>query len=369
MNPAQGRDNIECGWAFVAKSLDFGASWLYQRGNRGDSLNMTPDLDLQRHNTFGLPARARFGTTITHAGQLAPLLAEAAAMHLPLRVLGGGSNVVLRPHFEGVIALMGIAGRDIVGTHGDHTLVQIGAGENWHSIVEWTLGQGLPGLENLASIPGTVGAAPIQNIGAYGLELVDRFHSLQAFDATDNSIRSFDRDECEFAYRQSFFKRAPGRFIVLSVTLALPNDWRPNLAYPGLIDIPADADAKTIMDRVVAVRASKLPDWRVTGNAGSFFHNPIVEPEVAQAIAAEFPSSPRYPAADGRIKLSAAWLIERAGFKGHTHGAAGVSPNHALVVVNNGGATQAEITDLAAEIVAGVAARFGVQLVQEPELL
>ena len=330
---------------------------------------MTPDFDLQRHNTFGLPARARFGTTITHADQIGPILADAASRGLPLRVLGGGSNVVLRPHFEGVIALMGITGRDIIGTHGDNTLVQNGAGENWHSTIEWTLRQGLPGLENLASIPGTVGAAPIQNIGAYGLELVDRFHALQAFDTADNTTRAFNRDDCEFAYRQSFFKRTPGRFIVTSVTLALPNDWRPNLAYPGLIDIPADADAKTILDRVVAVRASKLPDWRVTGNAGSFFHNPIVEPEIAQAIAAEHPSAPRYPGAEGRIKLSAAWLIERAGFKGYTHGAAGVSPNHALVVVNNGGATQSEITELAAEIVAGVAARFGVQLVQEPELL
>lgn len=330
---------------------------------------MTPDFDLQAHNTFGLPARARFGTTITHADQLAPLFAEATAKNLPLRILGGGSNVVLRPEFDGIIAQMGIAGRNILGTHGDNTLVQFGAGENWHAIVEWTLAQGLPGLENLASIPGTVGAAPIQNIGAYGLELVDRFHALEAYDTLESTSRTFDRDDCQFAYRQSFFKRTPGRFIVTSVTLALPNDWQPNLSYPGLNDLPADADAKTIMDRVVAVRASKLPDWRVTGNAGSFFHNPIVAPEVADRIASEFPQAPRYPGEDGRIKLSAAWLIERAGFKGHTHGAAGVSPNHALVLVNNGGATQAEISDLAAEITAGVAARFGVTLVQEPELL
>ena len=330
---------------------------------------MTPDFDLQAHNTFGLPARARFGTTITHVGQLAPLLADAAAKSLPLRVLGGGSNVVLRPQFDGFMALMGIEGRHIVGRHGDQMLVQFGAGENWHAIVEWTLAQGLPGLENLASIPGTVGAAPIQNIGAYGLELVDRFHALQAFDTLDHTIRSFSRDACQFAYRQSVFKRAPGRFIVTSVTLALPIDWRPNLSYPGLSDMPADADARTIMDRVVAVRAAKLPDWRITGNAGSFFHNPIVEPHVAEALAVEFPQAPRYAAEGGRIKLSAAWLIERAGFKGYRHGAAGVSTNHALVLVNTGGATQAEITDLAAEIVAGVQGRFGIALVQEPELL
>ena len=330
---------------------------------------MTPDFDLQSHNTLGLPARARFGTIVTHADQLAPLLEEASARSLPLRILGGGSNVVLRPYFDGVIALMGIAGREIIGRRGDHTLVRLGAGENWHSIVEWTIAQGLPGLENLAAIPGTIGAAPIQNIGAYGMELVERFDSLLAFDTLDNTMRQFNRADCEFSYRQSFFKRVPGRFIVTSVTLALPNDWRPNLNYPGLSELPEGADARTIMDQVVAVRASKLPDWRKTGNAGSFFHNPIVTADIAEAIAAEHPGAPRYPGGEGRIKLSAAWLIERSGFKGHRHGAAGVSPNHALVVVNNGGASQAEISDLAAEIVAGVRTRFGVQLVQEPELL
>lgn len=330
---------------------------------------MTPDFDLQAHNTFGLPARARFGTAITQADQLAPLLAEAASDGLPLRILGGGSNVVLRPRFDGIIALMGILGRDRLGRHDGQTLVRFGAGENWHAIVEWSIAQGLDGLENLASIPGTVGAAPIQNIGAYGLELVDRFHGLEAYDTLDKATLNFDREQCQFAYRQSFFKRAPGRYIVTSVTLAFPDDWRPNLAYPGLSDIPADADAKTIMDRVVAVRASKLPDWRVTGNAGSFFHNPIVGASVAEAIAAEHPAAPRYPGGEGRIKLSAAWLIEKSGFKGFRHGSAGVSPNHALVLVNNGGATQAEISELAAAIVVGVKARFGVDLVQEPELL
>ncbi|WEK06533.1 MAG: UDP-N-acetylmuramate dehydrogenase [Candidatus Devosia phytovorans] len=330
---------------------------------------MTPDFDLKAHNTFGLPAHARFGTEITHAAELAPLLADAKSKGLPLRILGGGSNVVLRPQFDGIIGLMGIEGRDIIGRQGDHNLVQFGAGENWHSIVEWTVAQGLPGLENLAAIPGTIGAAPIQNIGAYGVELVDRFDSLLAFDTEDRSIRRFTRDECAFSYRQSFFKRKPGRFIVTSVTLALPVDWQPNLNYPGLSHIPADADAATILHGVAEVRGRKLPDWRMTGNAGSFFHNPIVPVEVAERLQAEFPEAPRYPAGEGLAKLSAAWLIERAGFKGFRHGNAGVSPNHALVLVNNGGATQSEISELAAMIVEGVETRFGVRLVQEPELL
>nr|WP_314260534.1 UDP-N-acetylmuramate dehydrogenase [uncultured Devosia sp.] len=330
---------------------------------------MTPEFDLQRHNTFGLPAHARFGTRITDPSELAPLLAEARGQGLPLRVLGGGSNVVLRPHFDGIIGLMAIEGREIIERQGNHTLVQLGAGENWHSIVEWTIAQGLPGLENLAAIPGTIGAAPIQNIGAYGVELVDRFDSLLAFDTEDQTIRRFTRDECAFAYRQSFFKRMPGRFIVTSVTLALPNDWQPNLAYPGLSHIAPDADAATIMAGVAEVRGRKLPDWRVTGNAGSFFHNPIVPADVADRLQGEFPQAPRYPAAEGQAKLSAAWLIERAGFKGFRHGNAGVSPNHALVLVNNGGATEGEISELAGMIVDGVRDRFGVGLVQEPELL
>lgn len=330
---------------------------------------MTPDFDLQAHNTFGLPARARFGTTVTAPEQLAPSLAEARGLGLKLRIIGGGSNIVLKPYFEGVIGLMGLMGRDILGPQGDATLVRLGAGENWDSVVAWTIAQGLPGLENLAAIPGTIGAAPIQNIGAYGLELVDRFHALEAFDTEDGVLRTFDRAACDFAYRHSAFKRVPGRFIVTSVTLALPRDWRPNLNYPGLADIPADADAATIMRTVTAVRAQKLPDWRKTGNAGSFFHNPVVDPAVADRIGAEFPQMPRYPAPEGRVKLSAAWLIERAGFKGHRHNGAGVSPNHALVLINTGGATQADISDLAAMIVAGIEQRFGVTLVQEPELL
>jgi UDP-N-acetylmuramate dehydrogenase len=330
---------------------------------------MTPELDLQRHNTFGLPARARFGATISHRDELALLLSEASARNLPFRVLGGGSNIVLRPFFDGIIGLMAIKGREILGGQGDHTLVRLGAGENWHQIVEWTVQNGLPGLENLAAIPGTVGAAPIQNIGAYGCELVERFDSLEALDTLDGTIRRFNRDECGFSYRQSVFKRTPGRFVVLSVTLALPVEWRPNLAYPGLNDLPVDADAHTVMQAVVAVRARKLPDWRKTGNAGSFFHNPIVAADIAAALAQAHPEAPRYPGADGTVKLSAAWLIERCGFKGHRLGGAGISDQHALVVVNNGGATQQQISDLAGLIVETVAARFGVQLVQEPELL
>jgi UDP-N-acetylmuramate dehydrogenase len=330
---------------------------------------MTPDFDLQRHNTLGLPAHARFGATITAPDDLPPLLEQASALGLPLRVLGGGSNVVLRPRFDGIIALMAIAGRDIVERSQGHTLVRLGAGENWHEAVEWTLHNGLPGLENLASIPGTVGAAPIQNIGAYGCELVDRFHALVALDSQDGTLRTFTRDDCDFSYRQSLFKRMPGRFIVLSVTLSLPDAWQPNLGYPGLNALPGDVDPLTVMRTVVAVRNSKLPDWRQTGNAGSFFHNPIVDAALAGRLAADHPELPRYPAAEGRTKLSAAWLIERCGFKGQRFGAAGISDRHALVVVNHGGATEADISALASRIVAAVEARFGVRLVQEPELL
>jgi UDP-N-acetylmuramate dehydrogenase len=332
-------------------------------------VELTPDFDLSPHNTLGLEARARFGTTITNANEAAPLLEEARRLDLPLRVLGGGSNVVLRPFYDGVVARMSIKGRAVVSQTASETVVEFGAGEDWHEAVCWTVAQGLPGLENLAGIPGTMGAAPVQNIGAYGCELVDRFVSLVAFDTSEQAMVTFDRAACDFSYRQSVFKSTPGRFIVVSVKLSLPREWRPNLAYPGLNQLPEDVDAATILETVVAVRQSKLPDWRRTGNAGSFFHNPIVPAEVANQLTASHINMPRYPQADGRAKLSAAWLIEQSGFKGYRLGGAGVSERHALVVVNNGGATQAEIAELAERITSAVRDRFGVSLVQEPELI
>ncbi|MDB5623722.1 MAG: UDP-N-acetylenolpyruvoylglucosamine reductase, partial [Devosia sp.] len=228
---------------------------------------------------------------------------------------------------------------------------------------------GLPGLENLALIPGTVGAAPVQNIGAYGLELADRFASLAAYDTREQRFVELGPQDCAFAYRQSLFKRQPNRYIVAKVRFALPRNWQPNLRYAGLSELRAGSDAASIMNRVMELRRSKLPDWTQTGNAGSFFHNPIVDAATAERFRAAHPTAPAYAQPDGRAKLSAGWLIENAGFKGLRLGSAGVSERHALVLVNHGGATYAEIAELTARVQAEVEAAFGIVLVQEPETL
>jgi len=331
-------------------------------GQRLHDMNLIADFDLSGLNTLGLAARARFGARIESAEAIEELAALASGTGLPLRILGGGSNVVLREEVAAVVGFMATKGKSINQLADGSATVTAQAGEDWSEFVAWTISQGLPGLENLAGIPGTVGAAPVQNIGAYGIELADRMESLLVWDTQERRQVRLGREDCDFSYRQSMFKRSGNRFIVLEVTFALPRDWTPNLSYPGLDSLPSDADARTIMERVLEVRRAKLPNWRTLGNVGSFFHNPIVQPELAQGIA----GVPRYPQRDGSVKLSAAWLIEACGFKGYRHGQAGVYDKHALILVNHGGATYGEITQLAAKIVETVRNRFGVTLIQEP---
>lgn len=329
---------------------------------------LIPDFDLGPHNTLAVPARSRFGAVVTDKGVLEQLVAEAEERGLPLRMLGGGSNVVLSSQFEGVTALMGIKGISVLDGTAEAALVEVGAGETWHDLVAQTVRQGLGGLENLAAIPGTVGAAPVQNIGAYGVELADRFEQLEAYDHEKRMFRVFSREDCRFAYRDSVFKAHPGRFTVVSVRLRLPRPWVPVLNYAGLSTLGAEREvsAERVFETVVAVRASKLPDWRTLPNAGSFFHNPVVPVAVADALIARHPGAPRYPAAEGFAKLSAGWLIERAGLKGYRQGPVGVSEQHALVLVNPGHGTQEDVAALARHIQAKVEAEFGVRLTPEP---
>ncbi len=322
---------------------------------------LVADFDLTPWNTMGLASRAAFGAVVTGVDQLVALAAAARAEGLAFHVIGQGSNLLLRPRIEGIVAVMATRGVSVDDRSPDTTLVTAQAGESWSGLVEHTVTQGMPGLENLAGIPGTVGAAPVQNIGAYGLELADRFHSLLAWDLAEARTRRFDGSDCGFAYRNSVFKAEAGRYVVLEVTLALPRRWTPVLGYAGLRELPPGSDALTIMRHVLAIRASKLPDWRQQGNAGSFFHNPVVTPAVAETI----DGGPRFPHPDG-VKLSAAWLIDACGFKGHRLGSAAVSDRHALVLVNRGGATYAEVAALATAIRDAVRSRFGVTLTQEP---
>lgn len=333
------------------------------------SLALIPDFDLSAHNTLALSAESRLGTFITEPEMVPALLAKAAANGVKLRILGGGSNVVLAPGFDGITALVAIKGRRVVETTEQGILIEAAAGETWHELVAWTVAQGFGGIENLALIPGTVGAAPVQNIGAYGVEVADLLESLVAYDRQEGRERSFLKAECAFAYRDSLFKHQPDRFIVLSLRLRLPLPWVPNLNFAGLSDIAGEVTPQALMDRVVALRTSKLPDWRVTPNAGSFFQNPIVPAADAQAMLAEFPTAPAFPQADGRLKLSAGWLIEKSGLKGFRLGPVGMSERHALVLVNHGGAVQADVAALAEHVKRTVRARFGVQLHEEPVFL
>jgi UDP-N-acetylmuramate dehydrogenase len=329
---------------------------------------LIPNLDLSHRNTLALRASTRWGIEITDIEMLPELFAHAAATEQAVRVLGGGSNVVLAPSFDGITAIIGLKGRQLVEETSEHVVVEAAAGENWHDFVAFTVGLGFGGLENLAGIPGTTGAAPVQNIGAYGSELADTFLELTVWDRQTATTRTFSKDECHFAYRHSVFKEEPNRYVVLSIRLALPKAWRANLGFSGLTDLvetPLVTPA-IVMERVVALRNAKLPDYRTEPNAGSFFQNPIISPADAAPVLAEFPTAPNFPQSDGRTKLSAGWLIEKTGLKGFKLGPVGISERHALVVVNHAHGDQSDIAKLADHVKTEVKARFGIQLHAEP---
>ncbi|TWI70264.1 UDP-N-acetylmuramate dehydrogenase [Pseudoduganella lurida] len=332
------------------------------------------DFPLRELNTFGIAAHARHYARIDHAEGLpalfAALKADPALATLPRLVLGGGSNLLLTGDFDGLVIHLATRGRAILPGDAGHVHVRGEAGENWHDFVQYTLAQGLGGLENLSLIPGTVGAAPIQNIGAYGLETKDVFHSLTAFDPASGSTVTLDRAACRFGYRDSIFKGPEGRhLIVTDVTFALPRVWQPNLRYAELANAMAGIVSPTpqnVADAVVAIRRRKLPDPAVIGNAGSFFKNPVVGSEACRALLARFPDLVHHRQEDGSEKLAAGWLIDQCGWKGKSLGAAGVYPKQALVLVNHGGATGADVQRLAEAIQADVQARYGVLLEPEP---
>lgn len=336
------------------------------------------DAELAALNTLALPARAALFGRLETADQIAAVASEPALAGRRRFVLGGGSNVLLgggSGEFDGLVLQVALRGRELVGEDGEAFYVRAAAGESWPDFVDWTLKQGWPGLENLALIPGTVGAAPIQNIGAYGIEVGERIHSLTAFDLRRGEWRSFSRDDCRFAYRDSVFKQEgwhrDGSLVVSEVVFRLPKRWQPLLGYSGIaeelarrgIDRP---DARQVAAAVVDLRRSKLPDPAALPNAGSFFHNPVVSAAQAARLASEFPGMPRWAQADGTVKLAAGWLIERAGWKGRRLGPVGMYEKQALVLVNHGGATAADVAALAAAVGADVERLFGVSLCIEP---
>ncbi len=336
------------------------------------NISLQHQFSLKHLNTFGIDARAQHYLRVTEEAQLRAVLADPALAALPRLVLGGGSNLLLTGDFPGLVLHIALEGREVLAGDEQHHHVRAAAGENWHAFVQWTLAQGLGGLENLSLIPGTVGAAPIQNIGADGAETKDVFHSLRAFDTVSGAIVTLDGSACRFAYRDSVFKQAAGKqLIILDVTFALPKAWQPNLRYAELATAVREQgwDAPTpqqVADTVIAIRRRKLPDPAQIGNAGSFFKNPVVAGEQCARLLAQFPELVHHRQADGSEKLAAGWLIDQCGWKGKSLGRAGVYPKQALVLVNNGGATGAEVQALAAAIQADVQARYGVRLEPEP---
>jgi UDP-N-acetylmuramate dehydrogenase len=328
---------------------------------------------LATRNTLRVHARAKLLAEIRDATKLPELLDFPAIRDSRLLVLGEGSNILLTGDIDGTVLAMETRGVH-VEQDGGVARIAVAAGERWDDFVRWTLGQGFAGLENLILIPGTVGAAPIQNIGAYGTEVAEFIESVEVWDRLERRVVTLDHDACAFAYRDSLFKHEPDRFIVTAVRFTLPRQHALRLDYAGIreelermhIERPAPFH---VAEAVIHLRTKKLPDPAVIGNAGSFFKNPIVDAAQGEALKREHEGLVAWPGTDARWKLSAAWLIEAAGFKGVRDGDAGISNRHALVLVNHGNASGAELWALAQHVIEGVQSRFGVQLEPEPMVI
>ncbi|MBM55552.1 MAG: UDP-N-acetylenolpyruvoylglucosamine reductase [Euryarchaeota archaeon] len=331
---------------------------------------VTPHYDLSDKLTFGVPASCSFFTEVTSDEELSHALDWARENSQPTLLLGGGSNMLFHKDFEGLVIQISHKGIEIINDDGRFIEVVVGAGENWHEFVIHTIDQGWGGIENLSLIPGCVGASPMQNIGAYGVEIIDVLNYVEAINLATRELKRFTVEECELGYRESVFKgREKGKWAIVRVSYKLDRQSELKMSYGAieeeLKDIPhEDRTHKNVSDAVIRIRQSKLPDPEVLGNAGSFFKNPVVSHDVFVKISVE--GMPSYPQSDGRVKLAAGWLIDQTGWKGHDRGSHGVHDKQALVLVNKGGATGSEIWSLAEEIIASVKERFGIVL--EPEV-
>lgn len=340
----------------------------------GNGYSILEDASLAGRNTLRVDARAALLVDVRTTAALAEVLAYPLLADAPLLILGEGSNLLLTRDVPGVVLTLSTRGIAITGERDGHALVRAEAGENWNDLVHWTLGHGLAGLENLALIPGTVGAAPVQNIGAYGVELGEFVDAVEAWDRDARALVRLPHAACGFAYRDSIFKREPARYIVTALHLRLSREPVLRLDYAGVREELAAMGANEptpahVAEAISRLRRRKLPDPAVIGNAGSFFKNPIVDAAIGAALKQAHAALPLWPLADGRCKLSAAWLIEQAGFKGFRDGDAGIAAQHALVLVNHGRASGAELWALAQRVQAGVAERFGVALEAEPRVV
>ncbi len=345
-----------------------------------DKLLLEHDVNLKPYNSFGLPAMAARLVRIHEAADVRRVVDHPLLGRAPKFVLGGGSNIVLTKDIDAVVLKLEIPGLRLLEEREDAWIIEAGAGVGWAHLVQWSIEQGYPGLENLALIPGTVGAAPVQNIGAYGLELQDRLESVDVVDLMTGRAACLPASVCNFGYRDSVFKQSgsgglAGKSVITHVRMRCPKPWKPVLGYLELerkmeetgIHNPS---ARQIFDWVTAIRRAKLPDPALIGNAGSFFKNPVVTPEQCRDIIGRDPGIVHYPMPDGTLKLAAGWMIDACGWKGKAVGGAAVYERQALVLVNrNGQARGAEVVTLARAIQESVYGRFGIRLETEPVLL
>ena len=327
--------------------------------------------NLKSLNTFGITALASEFTEIHTEENMQSLVENGVLKDKQILILGGGSNLLFTKDFDGLIIKNNIKGIEVIGENDDHIFVQAGAGENWHEFVLFCIEKGWFGLENLSLIPGNVGASPMQNIGAYGVEIKDVFYELEAVNLYAGDIHYFSNAACEFGYRESVFKKhLKNQYLISRVTFKLNK--KPNFKVEyGAIKTELEnmkitaLSAKAVSDAVINIRSSKLPDPKILGNAGSFFKNPVIKEELLNEIKLTYPDVVAYPVGDGIVKLAAGWLIEQAGWKGKTVGNCGVHHLQALVLVNHGNATGTELFDLSTEILASVKEKFNVELERE----
>lgn len=329
------------------------------------------DVQLKPYNTFGIEATAKYFVEVSSIEQLQEILQNPDYQSTERLVLGGGSNMLLTKDFEGLVIKIAIKGFEIMEENENNVWIKAGAGVVWHDLVMHCVNQNYAGMENLSLIPGTVGAAPMQNIGAYGIEIKEVFEELEALEIATGEIKTFDKATCKFGYRESIFKHeVKGKYIILNVTFKLNKKPNFHIEYGAIKDTLAEMSIsemsiKAISDAVIHIRQSKLPNPAEIGNAGSFFKNPEIPNTQFEALKAKFPTIPSYPVSDTTTKVPAGWLIEQSGWKGQRFGNVGVHAKQALVLVNYGGGKGEEIKELSQKIQASVKEKFGIQLSAE----
>ncbi len=330
---------------------------------------------LKKYNTFGIDAFARYFTEFRSVNHLREALETTSALQLPTLILGGGSNILLTKNFEGIVLKNDIPGIKIVDEDEEHIYVRVGAGISWNSFVMYCVDRNLAGIENLSLIPGNVGASPMQNIGAYGVEIKDVFHELEAFHLKEKSVQKFSLKDCRFGYRDSVFKnKYKNQFVILNVTYRLKKEPVFNISYGALREEldkmkVEDLSLKVVSDAVVRIRTSKLPDPAILGNAGSFFKNPLIQKEKALELQNTFAGIPLFEADEKHCKIPAGWLIEQSGWKGYRKKDAGCYEKQALVLVNYGSASGKEIHLLGKKIQSSVKEKFGIRLESEVNII